>query len=160
MDKLETVQRILRFSESIRNWCEQNKMVFFDDFDNENIMNYDEGGYGKLADMIIEKGIQEGLIDEEEGILRVEPTQIYQLLLPRLARGPGQEAGNDLGISAGVEGTPPLLQLAAQLPSVDDIAVMSQGQLHLRPTHEDGLSILSVVGTCGGVASMPYSYVS
>ena len=66
MDKLETVQRILRFSESIRNWCEQDKMVFFDDFDNENIMNYDEGGYGELADMIIEKGIQEGLIDEDD----------------------------------------------------------------------------------------------
>ena len=66
MDKLETIQRILRFSESIRNWCEQDKMVFFDDFDNENIMNYDEGGYGKLADMIIEKGIQEGLIDEDD----------------------------------------------------------------------------------------------
>ena len=66
MDKLETVQRILRFSESIRNWCEQNKMVFFDDFDNENIMNYDEGGYGELADMIIEKGIEEGLIDEDD----------------------------------------------------------------------------------------------
>ena len=66
MDKLETIQRILRFSESIRNWCEQNKMVFFDDFDNENIMNYDEGGYGELADMIIEKGIEEGLIDEDD----------------------------------------------------------------------------------------------
>ncbi|SVD66255.1 uncharacterized protein METZ01_LOCUS419109 [marine metagenome] len=66
MDKLETVQRILRFSESIRNWCEQNKMVFFDDFDNENIMNYDEGGYGELADMIIEKGIEEGLVDEDD----------------------------------------------------------------------------------------------
>ena len=66
MDKLETVQRILRFSESIRNWCEQDKMVFFDDFDNENIMNYDEGGYGELADMIIEKGIEEGLIDEDD----------------------------------------------------------------------------------------------
>ena len=60
MDKLETIQRILRFSESIRNWCEQNKMVFFDNFDNKNIMNYDEGGYGELADMVIEKGIEEG----------------------------------------------------------------------------------------------------
>lgn len=66
MDKLETIQRILRFSESIRNWCEQDKMVFFDDFDNENIMNYDEGGYGELADMIIEKGIEEGLVDEDD----------------------------------------------------------------------------------------------
>ena len=66
MDKLETIQRILRFSESIRNWCEQDKMVFFDDFDNENIMNYNEGGYGELADMIIEKGIEEGLIDEDD----------------------------------------------------------------------------------------------
>ena len=41
-------------------------MVFFDDFDNENIMNYDEGGYGELADMIIEKGIEEGLVDEDD----------------------------------------------------------------------------------------------
>ena len=66
MDKLETIQRILRFSESIRNWCEQDKMVFFDDFDNENIMNYDEGGYGELADMIIEKGKEEGFIDADD----------------------------------------------------------------------------------------------
>ena len=66
MDKFETIQRILRFSESIRNWCEQDEMVFFDDFDKENIMNYDEGGYGELADMIIEKGIDEGFIDADE----------------------------------------------------------------------------------------------
>ena len=27
-------------------------------------MNYDTGGYGELADIIIEKGIEEGFIDE------------------------------------------------------------------------------------------------
>ena len=66
MDKLEAVQRVLRFSESVRNWCEKNEKVFFDDFDNENIMNYNAGGYGELADRILEKGIEEGFIDLED----------------------------------------------------------------------------------------------
>ena len=66
MDKLEAIQRVLRFSESVRNWCEEGEKVFFDDFDNENIINYDVGGYGELADTIIEKGIEEGFIDEDD----------------------------------------------------------------------------------------------
>ena len=66
MDKLEATQRVLRFSTSIRNWCEKEEKVFFDDFDNENVMNYTEGGYGKLADLIIEKGIEGGFIDADD----------------------------------------------------------------------------------------------
>ena len=66
MDKLEAIQRVLRFSESVRNWCEEDGKVFFDDFDNENIMNYEKGGYGELADKIIEKGIEGGFIDEDD----------------------------------------------------------------------------------------------
>ena len=66
MDKLEATQRVLRFSESVRNWCENAEKVFFDDFDNQNVMNYDTGGYGELADIIIEKGIEEGFIDEDD----------------------------------------------------------------------------------------------
>jgi len=66
MDKLEAIQRVLRFSESVRSWCEEDEKVFFDDFDNENIMNYDVGGYGELADTIIKKGIEEGFIDEDD----------------------------------------------------------------------------------------------
>ena len=66
MDKLEAIQRVLRFSESVRSWCEENEKVFFDDFDNENIMNYDLGGYGELADIIIKKGIEKGFIDEDD----------------------------------------------------------------------------------------------
>ena len=66
MDKLEAVQRVLRFSESVRNWCEKDKNFFFDDFDNENVMNYDRGGHGELADMIVEKGIEEGFIDADD----------------------------------------------------------------------------------------------
>ena len=66
MDKLEATQRVLRFSASVRNWCEKEEKVFFDDFDNENVMNYTEGGYGKLADLIIEKGIEEGFIDADD----------------------------------------------------------------------------------------------
>ena len=66
MDKLEAIQIVLRFSESVRNWCENNEKVFFDDFDNQNVMNYDTGGYGELADIIIGKGIEEGFIDEDD----------------------------------------------------------------------------------------------
>ncbi len=66
MDKLEATQRVLRFSASARNWCEKEEKVFFDDFDNENVMNYTDGGYGKLADLIIKKGIEEGVIDEDD----------------------------------------------------------------------------------------------
>ena len=66
MDKLEATQRVLRFSELVRNWCENDEKVFFDDFDDQNVMNYDTGGYGKLADIIIEKGIEEGFIDEDD----------------------------------------------------------------------------------------------
>ena len=66
MDKLEATQRVLRFSDSIRNWVERYERLFFDDFDNENVMNYEKGGYGELADLIIEKGIKEGFIDEED----------------------------------------------------------------------------------------------
>ena len=66
MDKLEAVQRVLRFSDSIRNWCEKNKKIFFDDFDSENIMNYSERGLGELADLIIEKGIEEGFLEESD----------------------------------------------------------------------------------------------
>jgi len=43
MDKLEATQRVLRFNESVRNWCENDKKVFFDDFDSQNVINYDEG---------------------------------------------------------------------------------------------------------------------
>ena len=72
MDKLEATQRVLRFSESIRNWCENDEKVFFDDFDNQNVMNYDTGGYGELADIIIGKGIEEGFIDEGDGLMDYE----------------------------------------------------------------------------------------
>ena len=66
MDKLEATQIVLRFSKSIRNWCENDEKVFFDDFDHQNVMNYDTGGYGELADIIIGKGIEEGFIDEDD----------------------------------------------------------------------------------------------
>ena len=66
MDKLEATQRVLRFSESVRNWCENDEKVFFDDFDNQNVMNYDMGGYGELAEIIIGKGMEEGFLDEDD----------------------------------------------------------------------------------------------
>jgi len=66
MDKLEAVQIVLRFSESVRSWCEKDEKFFFDDFDNENVINYDNGGHGDLADIIINKGIEEGFIAQED----------------------------------------------------------------------------------------------
>ena len=66
MDKLEAIQRVLRFSASVRSWVENDERVFFDDFDNENVINYDKSGYGELVDKIIEKGIKEGFIDEDD----------------------------------------------------------------------------------------------
>ena len=66
MDKLEAVQIVLRFSESVRNWCEKDEKIFFDDFDNEKVMKYEAGGHGDLADIIINKGIEEGFIAEED----------------------------------------------------------------------------------------------
>ena len=37
MDKLEAIQRALRFSESVRTWCKKDEKVFFDDFDDQNV---------------------------------------------------------------------------------------------------------------------------
>lgn len=66
MDKLEAVQRVLRFSNSIREWCEKEHSVYFDDFDSENVDSYEKGGYGELADAIIEDGLTENVLDEED----------------------------------------------------------------------------------------------
>lgn len=65
IDKLEAVQRTLRFSDTIREWVESEHQVYFDDFDNYNVEDY-EDGYGELADQIIEKGIRENVLDEED----------------------------------------------------------------------------------------------
>ncbi len=66
MDKLEAVQRVLRFSDKVRERCETERSVFFDDFDDFNVDDYNAGGYGDLADQIIEKGLQEKILDEED----------------------------------------------------------------------------------------------
>ena len=52
MEKLEAVQKVLRFSAPIRQWCEGDYSVYFDDFDEQNVDDYDSGGYGDLADKI------------------------------------------------------------------------------------------------------------
>ncbi len=65
MDKLEAVQKVLRFSDKVREWCESENSVFFDDFDNHNVDDYD-GGYGGLADQIIDKGLEEKILDDED----------------------------------------------------------------------------------------------
>ena len=64
LDKLEAVQRILRFSSRIREWCEE-QQVYFDDFDDYNVEEY-EGGYGELADSIIREGITDNIIEKDD----------------------------------------------------------------------------------------------
>ena len=65
LDKLEAVQRVLRFSDTVRNWVETEHGVYFDDFDNYNVEDY-ESGHGELADQIIQKGVAEGVLDEDD----------------------------------------------------------------------------------------------
>jgi hypothetical protein len=66
MDKLEAVQRVLRFSDKIREWCTEEYSVYFDDFDSFNVDDYEEGGYGPLADQIIAEGIEEHILEEDD----------------------------------------------------------------------------------------------
>ncbi len=66
MEKLEAVQKVLRFSDSIREWCEGDHAIYFYDFDEQNVDDYDPGGYGDIADEIIERGIAENLLEEDE----------------------------------------------------------------------------------------------
>ena len=66
MEKLEAVQKVLRFSTSTREWCKGDYSIYFDDFDEQNVGDYNSGGYGDLADEIIERGIEEGLLEENE----------------------------------------------------------------------------------------------
>ena len=60
------VQKVLRFSDRIRNMVTNEHSVFFDDFDEQNVENDDAGGYGDLADKIINEGIKEGFLDKED----------------------------------------------------------------------------------------------
>jgi hypothetical protein len=66
MEKLEAVQKVLRFSHPTREWCEGDYSVYFDDFDEQNVGDYNPGGYGDIADEIIERGIAEDLLEEDE----------------------------------------------------------------------------------------------
>ena len=40
--------------------------VYFDDFDEQNVDDYNPGGYGDIADEIIERGIEENFLDEDD----------------------------------------------------------------------------------------------
>ena len=66
MEKLEAVQKVLRFSTPIREWCINEFSVHFDDFYEQNVDDYNSGGYGDIADEILERGRREQLIDEDD----------------------------------------------------------------------------------------------
>ena len=66
MEKLEAVQKILKFSTPIRKWCINEFSVNFDDFDEQNVDDYDSGGYGDIADEILERGLDEQIIEESD----------------------------------------------------------------------------------------------
>ena len=59
------VQKVLRFSDRVREWVTSEHGVYFDEFDEENVKNY-EGGLGELADKIIAEGLKDNLLDEED----------------------------------------------------------------------------------------------
>ncbi len=66
MEKLEAVQKVMRFSDAVREWVTEEHSVYFDDFDEQNVDDYEPGGHGDLADQIIEKGMREAILDEED----------------------------------------------------------------------------------------------
>ena len=66
MEKLEAVQKVLRFSTPIREWCINEFSLHFDDFDEQNVDDYDSGGYGDIADEILERGLDEQIIEESD----------------------------------------------------------------------------------------------
>jgi hypothetical protein len=66
MEKLEAIQKVLRFSSRIREWCINEFSVHFDDFDEQNVNDYDLGGYGDIADEILERGLDEQIIEESD----------------------------------------------------------------------------------------------
>jgi len=66
MEKLEVVQKVLRFSNATREWVTEEHSIYFDDFDEQNVDDYEPGGYGELADEIIEKGIQESILEKDD----------------------------------------------------------------------------------------------
>ena len=66
MEKLEGVQKVLRFSTAVREWCINEFSVHFDDFDEQNVDDYESGGYGEIADEILERCIDEQIIEESD----------------------------------------------------------------------------------------------
>ena len=66
MEKLEAVQKVLRFSTAIREWCTMEFSIYFDDFDEQNVDDYNSGGYGEVADEILERGLDEKIIEEDD----------------------------------------------------------------------------------------------
>ncbi len=66
MEKLEAVQKVLRFSTAIREWCIMEFSIHFDDFDEQNVDDYNSGGYGEIADEILERGLDEQIIEEDD----------------------------------------------------------------------------------------------
>ncbi len=64
MDKLEAVQKVLRFSSSTLEWA-QSKNMYFGDFDPHNVEDYDSE-FGQIADKIIQRGLEESILEEDE----------------------------------------------------------------------------------------------
>jgi len=66
MEKLEAVQKVLRFSTPTREWITKEFSIYFDDFDEQNVDDYDSEGYGDIADEILERGLDEQIIEEDD----------------------------------------------------------------------------------------------
>ena len=66
MEKLEAVQKVLRLSTPTREWCINEFSVHFDDVDEQNVDDYESGSYGDIADEILERGLDEQIIEESD----------------------------------------------------------------------------------------------
>ena len=70
------------------------------------------------------------------------------------------DIGDDLGIAGGVEDRASQLQLLAQLPGVNEVAVMAQSQGALEVIDQQGLGIAAALGAGGAVAAVAHGHAA
>ena len=135
----------------------------------ENVLPRNEiGGYiQEMVDMAEAVGIARG--DE---LLRAHDHQRIRALdalhgaqhglLDAVAPQPllRDDIGDDLGIAGGVEDRAAQLQLLAQLPGVDEVAVMAQSQGALEVVDEHGLSVDAALCAGGAVAAVAHGHAA
>ena len=88
------------------------------------------------------------------------PHQVLHPLAPVLAGSVGQQVGQGLGVGRCREDAAPVLKLRAEGAGVDDVPVMAEGKLAVRPVDEDRLGVAEQAGAGGGVPGVAYGDVT